>query len=309
MQKQENKVPVPGAASPAPQAPKNSNKTLFIILAVSAGLLVIFLVLGFIVGIVLLKKTKSKLDAKLKENQTALENYKPIPDSGYSSDTTHNSWAQKQGAAKNQRYPYDASYLENSIYYWNCKYEYSLSYPRGWTIDDQTHNALQAFIHGPGVTVKLESIARTSGETLQQLAARRTEEGKISPDTAGVNIFSQIIDWNGIQVFETDFTNPDAIVLHWLQGGRAMEMTIFGQSFNTHFTSIEKMLSTLEITRNAIPLCQTSSASQKSSSSSAFDCNSWVHPNGDLEYWWDSVSAQEKQCYVDKYGAPPFYEP
>lgn len=39
--------------------------------------------------------------------------------------------------------------------------------------------------------------------------------------------------------------------------------------------------------------------------SRAFNCSDWIHPNGDMEYWWWDASEDERQCYISKYGNPP----
>jgi len=296
-----------------------SQKTLLIILGVIAGALLLGFLALAIGGAFWLKSYKNKLEKEYQQDVTALQNYSPA-DSSLESTVTEPSFTPSQSKVRSERYPSDSSYLAQSIYYWNCKYYYSLSYPQNWTIDDKNNNAMQVFIKGSGVTVKLESIGLTPGETLQELANRRNEAGKISPDTAGINVWSETIDWGGVKAIETDYVKPDAIIIHWLRGNRGMEMMIFGTGFNNQFTEIEKMLSTLEVNLLAMvevyPGCPAPASSSSSSSSSSspstkssFNCDSWIHPNGDIEYWWDSISPQEKNCYVSKYGAPPFYEP
>ena len=305
----------PGGKSTAQseKTDQDSLRAFTIVLIVISGILFLILLLVLIGGVIFMKSYKNNLEAKYQQDSTAMQNYIPANESS-NEKNTQNGRNYSDSKIKAKRYPYNNSYLSNSTYYWNCKYHYSLSYPKNWTIDDQGHNAMQVFVKGSGVTVKIESIGLVAGETLRKLADRRNEPGKISSDAAGVEVWSEVIDWDGQQLIETHYVKPDAIILHWLEGGRGMEVMIFGSGFNNSFTEIEKMLATLGIGITNVPTCSTGSSSippKKSSapSESSFDCASWIHPNGDLEYWWDQASPQEKNCYVTKYGAPPFYEP
>lgn len=317
MEKQSNNLQDSGGKN---EKGDQSQKILMIVLGILAGVLLLGFLALAIGGAFWLKSYKNKLEKEYQQNLTALQNYSPTnanssSESASSATTTlvKPSFTPSQSTIKSERYSSNPSYIDQSIYYWNCKYRYSLNYPQNWTIDDQSYNAMQTFIKGSGVTVKIESIGLVPGETLWELANRRNEPGKISSDTAGVEVWSEVVNWGGAQAIETDYVKPDAIIIHWLQGGRGMEMMIFGAGFNNQFLGIEKMLATLEINLLAMSTCDTSVSSPSSSSSSSikssFNCDSWVHPNGDLEYWWDTISPQEKDCYVSKYGAPPFYEP
>jgi len=292
----------------------NFQKTLTIVLLVISGFLLLILIIVIIGGVYWMGNYKESIDAKNQQDLKAMQNYVPADTPSVQKQQIQTGHQYSESKVKAERYPRSTDYLSVSTYYWNCKYRYDLNYPKDWIIDDQTHNALQVFIKGSGITVKLESIGLVSGETLWELANRRNEPGKMSPDTAGTEVWSGVIDWNGVQLIETHYTNPDAIVLHWLQGGRGMEVMIFGSGFNSNYSEIKKMLATLEIGLTNMIKCETKtpSSTKKSapaSTKSSFDCNSWIHPNGDVEYWWDQISPQEKDCYVTRYGAPSFYEP
>jgi len=297
-----------------------SQKKLFISLGIIAGVLLLGFLALVVGGIFWLKSYKDKVQDEYQKSLTEIQkysvpSYSPESTSSAVGTSTESSFTPSQNKIKSSRYLSDLDYLDRSIYYWNCKYCYSLNYPQSWSIDDQSHNALQVFFQGQGVTVKIESIGLVPGETLRELADRRNEPGKISSDAAGINVWSEEINWDGNSVIETDYVKPDAIVIHWLQGGRGMELMIFGTGFNNQFLEIEKMLATLEINLTNITACQASNASSSlptynsSTTKDSFNCDSWIHPNGDIEYWWDSISSQEKDCYVSKYGAPYFYEP
>ncbi len=318
MEKQLNNPPVGKNESGGEN--KQSKKTLFIVFGIVAGFFLLCFVVLVIGGIFWLKSYQTKLENEFQKNLAEIQNYSSANLSSeldsLTADTSEtSSFSSNQNKIKSSRYPADPSYLERSIYYWNCKYHYSLNYPQNWSIDDQSHNALQVFFQGSGVTLKIESIGLLPGETLRELADRRNEPGKISADTAGINVWSEEINWDGVSVIETDYVKPDAIVIHWLEGGRGMELMIFGTGFNNQFLEIEKMLATLDVGLVNMSACQVPETTspvtvpKSSTKENSFNCDSWIHPNGDIEYWWDSISPQEKDCYVSKYGAPPFYEP
>jgi hypothetical protein len=222
------------------------------------------------------------------------------PNSGY--ESASNAYSSVEGnlaesaTSPESRPAYNFNFASNSDYYYNCKYRYMINYPTSWSTENATSNSIQVFFIGPSAKVKVESLGLIPGQSLNSFADERTSlmEGNLA--------FSETIDWDGTLVVRSWFTHPDSQSMHWIAGSRGMELMAFGTGYNSQFTKIENMLGTLLI--NSTP-SECSSSSASSSSSQSFDCSSWNHPNGDIEYWWDTVTEAERQCYISKYGYPP----
>ncbi len=200
-------------------------------------------------------------------------------------------------ASADSRPLYDVNFAEDSIYYFNCKYKYSINYPASWTTETATRNSIQVFFVGPQTRMKVESLGLVPGQSLKSFSDERTSlmEGNLA--------LSETIDWDGTSVVRSWFTHPDSQALHWITGNRGMELMAFGTGYNSQFTTIEKMLGTLYV--NSLPAECGSTSSTSSSSTSGLDCSGWTHPNGDIEYWWDEISEAERQCYISRFGYPP----
>jgi hypothetical protein len=200
----------------------------------------------------------------------------------------------------------DADFDYDSVYYWNCKHSYTLNYPTAWSNNGMTSSSNVVILKGNGVQVRVEAVSIPAAKTLQEFAEERA--AKIS----GVEAWQEVVDWgNGTTVFRVTYTNPDSAALWWIaNSGYGMELKTVGDGYNNSYTTIQSLIATLDPNSQYIGQHCGSSASGTSKTvapvQNSSDCS---FPNGDVEYWWDSASAAEKQCYVDKYGAPPFYEP
>jgi len=209
----------------------------------------------------------------------------------------------QQGIAGQAGKPaYNSNYVSGANYYANCKYRYSLYYPSTWSTEGATSNSGQVFFVGPNARVKIESLGLTSGESLAAFAARRTSVME------GNKVWSETVEWDskGTSTIRSYFTHPDSQSMHWIQGGRGMELMAFGDGYNSQFINIKNLLGSLTIDLDYIDTCDSSSSSSNKPTSSGFNCDSWIHPNGDIEYWWYSLSQEEQDCYVKKYGDPGF---
>jgi hypothetical protein len=200
----------------------------------------------------------------------------------------------------------DADFDYDSIYYWNCKHSYTVNYPTAWSNNGMTSSSNTAILKGNKIQVQLEAISIPVAKTLQEFAEERAK--KISGDKA----WQEVVDWgNGTTVFRVTYINPSSIALWWIaNSGYGMELKAAGSGYDNAYTTIQNLTATLVPNSPYIGQhCGSSSSGSANTSSQAKISSDCSFPNGDVEYWWDSASAAEKQCYVDKYGAPSFYEP
>ena len=198
--------------------------------------------------------------------------------------------------------PYTASsdYADYAVNYWNCRYGYSLSYPLEWSNNGMTFNSDLVLLYGNQLTTRIEAKNLSANKTLQSFA----EEESLKIGRAVES--TQKINWNGTVVFEYNYFQPSSKALFWLAGDYGMKLVIEGANYTNATVSFENMLGTLQV--NVLPAeCDSSTSGNyvpQATTQTGFDCANWVHPNGDIDYWWWDISQQERDCYVSRYGQP-----
>jgi|GEM_PF-1581731 len=196
----------------------------------------------------------------------------------------------------------DPDFQMTGVYYWNCKHRYTLTYPTAWSNNGMTFDSNVVILKGSQSQIRIEAVPIAVAETLQGFAQKRA--AKIE----GNQVWVESIDWNGeATVFQVTYRNPDSMVLYWLAGDYGMELKAFGSGYNGEYDNIQKTIATLDpnitIPQCSASLSKTSEYKTPKASAKSKKCS---HPNGDVEYWWDSASAAEKQCFIDEYGEPSF---
>lgn len=190
----------------------------------------------------------------------------------------------------------DADFDYDSVYYWNCKHYYTLNYPTAWSNNGMTYDSNVVILKGNKVQVWVEAVSIPVSKTLDEFARERA--AKIE----GVQAWNETVDWgNGTTVFRATYTNPDSTALWWMSGsGYGMELKALGSGYNDNYSNINGLLATLDPNSQYVG-AKCSPAKAAAPKATTKNCS---FPNGDIEYWWNTVSQSVRDCYISKYGDP-----
>ena len=135
----------------------------------------------------------------------------------------------------------DFSFVNNSVYYWNCKHKYALNYPLSWSNNGMTYDSNVVILYGKNLQTRIEAISIPTSKTLQEFAEER------SSNISGVKAWSEAIDWDGkTTIFQYSFTKPTSSAIYWFSENYGMEMKIFGSGYDLEYDNIKNMFSALE---------------------------------------------------------------
>jgi hypothetical protein len=195
----------------------------------------------------------------------------------------------------------NADFDYDSVYYWNCKHKYTLNYPTAWSNNGMTYDSNIVILKGNKVQVWVEAVSIPASKTLQVFAEERAAQ------ISGVRAWNEIVDWgNGVTVLRSTFTKPNSQALWWISSsGAGMELKTIGDGYDNSYTTIQNLIATLDPNSSYIGAkCGSTSTSEAAPKTNVKkDCS---FPNGDIEYWWNSVSQDVRDCYISKYGYPNF---
>ena len=195
----------------------------------------------------------------------------------------------------------DADFDYDSVYYWNCKHYYTLNYPTAWSNNGMTYDSNVVILKGNKVQVWVEAVSIPVSKTLDEFARERA--AKIE----GVQAWNETVDWgNGTTVFRATYTNPDSTALWWMSGsGYGMELKALGPGYNDNYSNINGLLATLDPNSQYVGAkCGSAKAAAPKTVAPKATTQSCSFPNGDIEYWWNTVSQSVRDCYTAKYGDP-----
>jgi hypothetical protein len=197
----------------------------------------------------------------------------------------------------------EADFDYDSVYYWNCKHSYTLNYPTAWSNNGMTLNSDKVILKGNQVQVQVDAVSISKSKTLQEFAEERA--GNIE----GVQAWNEIVDWgNGTTVLRATFTDPDSTALWWMSGsGYGMELKASGSEYNNNYSNINGLLATLDPNSQYLgDKCGTTTSVKSPVTPKVVTPKNCSFPNGDFEDWWNVVSQDVRDCYISKYGYPPF---
>jgi len=197
----------------------------------------------------------------------------------------------------------DPDFDYDSIYFWNCKHRYTFNYPSAWSNKWLTSDTNVGILYGDRIQVWAEAVPISASTTLQDFAEQRANK------IEGVETQKEAVDWgNGVTVLWSTFANPNSTVIWWIsESGSGMEVKALGPGYDDNFYDIQWFLAT--VVPNSPYLedkCGSASSSLAPAKTTApkATTQSCSFPNGDIEYWWNTVSQSVRDCYTAKYGDP-----
>ena len=128
-------------------------------------------------------------------------------------------------------------YKDQSIYYWNCKYRYSLYYPKNWKVVMADINSDKTLFQGEKINVSVE--AMSSGLSLEQFATNQKDK------IGGNVISSRNMSRYNKQLIAYEIDNPPTALIYWQEEDLIMEFKINGTSYGQNLSIIQNMIATL----------------------------------------------------------------
>ncbi|MBD3244932.1 MAG: hypothetical protein GF335_02985 [Candidatus Moranbacteria bacterium] len=229
------------------------------------------------------------------------------------------------------------SYKNSSIAYPNCKHQYRIYYPREWSNNSMTNKSDQVRLYGDNITVNVNAFYNSNNLTLDRFADQRIKL------ISGQLINSLEKFRSGARIKAYSYQNPKILLLFWQNGSYNLELKITGSGIARDERAMGKFLAAINFYDPDIASCSNVGNNNYQPQNynvyhenydtdidnydaggdvpycdyendpdcwpqgefpDEFDCDNWQHPNGDIQYWWDSVSDEERDCYIDKYGNP-----
>jgi len=147
-------------------------------------------------------------------------------------------------------------------------------------------------------------------QTLYTLANDRLKS------TKGTQIGSRDKQRNGVHILAYDFENPRSLFILWQSGNFQIEMRFWGAWDQKEENNLGYLLATFNPGNVNDPNCQNVDSTTSSTANQRVltqpqpptqqGCS---HPNGDVEFWWNDVSQDVRDCYISKFGWPAFALP
>ncbi|MBD3299947.1 MAG: hypothetical protein GF347_01200 [Candidatus Moranbacteria bacterium] len=184
-----------------------------------------------------------------------------------------------------------ALFQDLAILFWSCTYNYALYYPPSWSNNADKYKAQNSF-YGSGLTLDVRAFSNY--KSLDDFNETRNYiHGGTVIDS--VDIFK-----NQTRMIINEFSNPDGMVIYWQDGSNFMELHLHGPNYSSQQDTVINILASFRPNYSSSD-CVASNRQPVQT----FNCDNWVHPNGDVEYWWWEVSQAERDCFIERYGYDP----